>query len=394
MTANPSGRPQADKDSPFAQFSLLGGPFHDFATKAATRVTGGDSLVFFTGLSVFVWLVLALLATVEGHADKFFSLGTTAVHGRFLVAIPLIFWCEKLLAQATRDACAGLVSTGVVTGEAKAALDSDATRLERISDSWWLQFGLLFAVVIFSFSAASEYLPGESAAKSNMTSVSLAGKWYWLVCLPLFRFVMARMFWLLGIWVYLIWRLSRQPLALTASHPDRAGGLGLLEVAQAQLVVFVLGIAALDAAALAETFQHVAPNEAQIYVHVFLVALVGVLVVCGPLLLLVSPLFRCRRRGMIDFSALANAYSVKFQQRWIGPAKPDLSELLGTGDIQSLADLATGYENVRTMRVLPVTNTLLFLILCAAAVPHAPLLLMKYPMTDLISGLVQNIIGI
>ncbi|MBN2629921.1 MAG: hypothetical protein JXR75_05215 [Rhodobacteraceae bacterium] len=191
----------------------------------------------------------------------------------------------------------------------------------------------------------------------------------------------------------LIWHLSRHDLALLGLHPDRAGGLGLIEVAQAQLVMFVLAIGAIDAAALAETFQLVAPDHTQVYLHVFLVALVGVVVICAPLLLLVPMLYRCRRRAMVEFSALAHEYSRQFQRRWIEPDQTEAGNPLGSGDIQSPADLASAFENLQKMRVMPVTMTLVWVILGAATVPHLPLLLLEYPISDLITNLVEVMIG-
>ena len=374
----------------------MGGPFHALSTSIAPRLGHTARIAVGTGLSVALWLVLAALAMLAGLADRFFSLETSAVHVRMLVVVPLILWCTELFDRAVQNACLALVQRGIVSGATKAALDGDALRLSRFNKSGWIQLGLLTGVVIGSILVPQSFLPGVSSSASNLPPMppTIAGYWYWLVCLPVFRFVMARFFCLWAVWVVLLWHLSRHELALIGLHPDRAGGLGLIEVAQAQLVLSVLAIGAIDAAALAETFQTVAPNNAQIYLHVLLVTLIGLVMICAPLLLLVPMLYRCRRHVMVAFSALAHEYSRQFQRRWIEPDRTETGSPLGSGDIQSLADLASAYETLRTMRVLLMTPTLVWVITGAAIVPHLPLHLLEVPIGDLITDLVEAMIGV
>ncbi|WP_431298108.1 hypothetical protein [Tabrizicola sp. BL-A-41-H6] len=397
MTARRPGRDAEHLDGAFAEFSLLRGRFNQFAARTAHRLFGGGALSFEILLSGLLWLILAALVILEGHHRKFFSLDAAAIHARMLVAVPLFLWCSALLDRAARDACASLVKVGIVAGAAKDVLDRQATRLARLFNSALLQVVLVVGVVAIGLLTPRDYLPGVSSFAGNMTddvAGSLAGRWYVWVCLPVFRFVLLRLCVMFLLWTYLIWKLSRQRLHLVASHPDRAGGLGLLEVAQTQLLIFVLAIAVIDAAAFAEMSRLSELIEQDVYVHSFLIALVGLAVICGPLLFLSAPLFQCRRLGNIEFGALAHEYSTLFRKRWIETGSAEHDNLLGASDIQSLADLDGSYQNVRTMRVLPVTGTLVVVILGCAAVPHLPLLLLKYPMTDLISDLVQTMIGV
>jgi hypothetical protein len=385
------------KEGAFARFSLLGGPFHDLASRAFARFgigrSGGGG--FALGLGFVLWLVLALLAVTEGSQASVFSLETAGIHVRLLVALPLVLVCLELFDRAVRDACHALIKGGIIAAGAVEDLDRTAYRLVRLSKSWWLQLGLMATVVIAGLVTPPVYLPGLSsnAAELTILSGSLAGQWYWYVCLPIFRFVIIRFWFLLVLWTYQIWRISRQPLQLTASHPDGAGGLGLIEVAQAQLVVFVLAMASLDAAALVEMSQTAGQTESQILLHVLLVAIAGVVIILGPLLFLVGPLYRARRDALVAFGDLAQEYARRFQVRWIGPGQPDYRELLGSSDIQSLADLGNSFQTVQHMRVLLVSKTLLMVTMACAALPHLVLPLLKYPITVLVSDLARIVIG-
>jgi hypothetical protein len=383
------------KEGSFARFSLTGGPFYDLATRVFARFGIIQSGGVGVGLGVGLWLVMSLLALMEGSQDSFFSLGTTAIHVRLLVALPLVLFCAVLFDRAVRDACNSLIEGSIVADHAKESLDGTASRLVRLSMSWWLQLGLMVTVVVAGLVTPPVYLPGLSSSAGDLALISgsLAGKWYWYVCLPIFRFVMIRFWFLLALWTYLIWRISRQTLHLTASHPDRAGGLGLLEVAQAQLVVFVLAMASLDAAALVETSQTAEPSESHVLMHVLLVTIAGAVIILGPLLFLVGQLYRARRDALVAFGALSQEYSRRFQQRWIGPGQPDYRDLLGSGDIQSLADLGNSFQNVQRMRVLLVNKTLLLVTVASAALPHVVLPLLKYPVTVLVLDLAKIIIG-
>jgi hypothetical protein len=59
----------------------------------------------------------------------------------------------------------------------------------------------------------------------------------------------------------------------------------------------------------------------------------------------------------------------------LGAAEPALGEpLLGTGDIQSLADLNNGISIVRDMRIVPTSPRMLMYLTVAALLPLLPLL--------------------
>jgi hypothetical protein len=81
-----------------------------------------------------------------------------------------------------------------------------------------------------------------------------------------------------------------------------------------------------------------------------------------------------RRKGLADYGLLAQQYVESFQQKWIvGNGSSD--ELLGTGDIQSLADLGNSYADVREMRITPFGLQDVTRLAAVNAAPLVPLLL-------------------
>jgi hypothetical protein len=60
---------------------------------------------------------------------------------------------------------------------------------------------------------------------------------------------------------------------------------------------------------------------------------------------------------------------------------------VGSGDIQSLADLANSLEVVRTMRMTPITADGVLRLAVAVLVPIAPLALTMMPLEELVKTL-------
>lgn len=58
--------------------------------------------------------------------------------------------------------------------------------------------------------------------------------------------------------------------------------------------------------------------------------------------------------------------------------------LVGSGDVQSLADMANSFDVVRTMRMAPVAMQDVLRLTVATLVPIAPLLLTVMPLEELL----------
>jgi hypothetical protein len=110
-------------------------------------------------------------------------------------------------------------------------------------------------------------------------------------------------------------------------------------------------------------------------------------VVFGPLLLFSPQLSRTKRRGLLEYGAFAEDYVRQFDTKWLRGARPESESLLGSGDIQSLADLANSFGVVRSMRVTPVSKEAVLQLTAAVLLPVAPLLLTTMPMEELLRKL-------
>jgi hypothetical protein len=113
-----------------------------------------------------------------------------------------------------------------------------------------------------------------------------------------------------------------------------------------------------------------------------------VIIVLGPLLMFTPRMARVRRRGLADYGLFAQRYVEDFERKWVrGPFASE--ELLGTGDVQSLADLANSYDVVREMRVVPFTLQDLSRLALATATPLTPLLLTVFSPEELFMRVIK-----
>jgi hypothetical protein len=110
-------------------------------------------------------------------------------------------------------------------------------------------------------------------------------------------------------------------------------------------------------------------------------------VVLGPLLVFAPQLAQAKRTGLREYGTLAQRYVREFDDKWLRGGAPADEPLVGSGDIQSLADLGNSYEVVRTMNAAPVSKDAILRLAAAVLVPIVPLALTMMPLEELLKKL-------
>ena len=113
----------------------------------------------------------------------------------------------------------------------------------------------------------------------------------------------------------------------------------------------------------------------------------------GPLLVFTDKLWAGRTKGVGLYMGLAAQYVTEFEAKWTGDSTPADAPLLGTADLQSLADLANAVSVVKGMRWITVGPRLLTMMTIAVVVPLAPLFLFRYPIPELAQKLFSRLLG-
>lgn len=97
-----------------------------------------------------------------------------------------------------------------------------------------------------------------------------------------------------------------------------------------------------------------------------------------------------KRCGLFEYGGLADDYVSRFHLKWI-EHDTSAEDLLGSADIQSLADLDNSYNIVREMKTCLITKSTVASFATATLIPFTPLLLSVYPFDDLLKHLLKII---
>jgi hypothetical protein len=294
----------------------------------------------------FPWTVLLALALFEGLGHVLFSIEAIGAHVRLLVTIPLLFACETFIDPRFASFVHEIVRSQVVPATKRPALESGIARIIRWRDAWLPEAFFLLAAVLLGLTTPNknvfEYLYGLTGG-SNPSAVgetTWTSQWYWMVCMTVYRFLLLRWLWRLVLWCFFLWRVSRLELRLVPTHPDRAGGLGYLELVHTEFTPLVLAISAAQSASLAQDIASGRMTFDAIYPAVAFILLADAVLFLGPLYIFSRKLWACKVKGLSDYSVFAERYVNEFERKWLGADPTPGEPLLGTADIQSLADLS------------------------------------------------------
>jgi hypothetical protein len=339
------------------------------------------------------WLPLLLLTTAErnlldGSAAVPFVRDVEA-HVRFLIVIPLLLIAEvearRILPLLVRE----FPRRGLIPAPAMPRFEAAIASAYRVRNSVWaelvligLAYGVFIAVVWRQYGAtyAVTWYASSSAAGSQLT---LAGYWYLLVSLPLVQFLLLRWYLWIVIWARFLWQVSRIELNLTPTHPDRAGGLGFLQGSGYLFTTMAIAIGAVMAGPIASQILFKGAALPDFADEIVLVAAFVVCAALGPLLFFAPQLRAAKKTGLLEYGRLGNRYVREFHAKWVGGSPPADEPLVGSADIQSLADMGGAYEIVEGMRLVPANYTAPVHLAVATLIPVAPLLLTMIPLNEL-----------
>lgn len=345
------------------------------------------------------WVPLVLL-TVAGRMAAGNGFGIPllfdyAVHVRFLVTMPVLIVAEGLVWPKILDLLEYLVRSGVVAEADEPALRRHEQRFNAMRTSWLIPVvaaaSVVFGVMFFRTELSGDVSAWQFVRGSSGQVRSAAGWWYLLISVPVFQFVILFWAWRYVLWCRFLFRLSRLDLVLIPSHPD--GSAGLRPIGQVHqywaLVVFALSSLLSVHIGLELVEQGRSIFDYRLVLATFLG--LSLFVLFAPFLVFSAKLLQARHRGLLDYGLLAAQYTRAFDEKWIHHRAGGSGEerLLGSADIQSLADLAGSYEIVHGLRFVPVEMLNVFIIVLAVAIPFFPLAFVVVSPMDVFKQVVQ-----
>ena len=377
---------------------VLGGPLFQIIRKAHLT---DDALMLLRRRIVVIalacWLPLLLLSALEGHlfggnAAVPFLMDVEA-HVKFLVVIPLLIVAELVVHQRLLPLVSQFRVRGLIPDSANTRFDAAIESVFRLRNSVLaevLLIALVYAVGVlvvwrqYTALDAATWYATPTAAGSRL---SLAGMWYGYVSLPIFQFLMCRWYFRLFIWSRFLWQVSRIDLNLVPTHPDRVGGLGFLSRTAYAFAMLLLAHGALLSGQIANRIFYLGAALPAFKVEIAIVAVFLMCLVLCPLLVFSPQLARAKRTGNREYGILAQRYVREFDVKWLRGGAPADEPLIGSADIQSLADLGNSLEVVRSMRIAPVTKEAVLQLVAATIAPIAPLALTMMPLEELLKKL-------
>jgi len=224
------------------------------------------------------------------------------------------------------------------------------------------------------------------------THLTAAGYWYALVSLPLLRFIVVRWYFRLFIWYWFLWHVRRIPLHLNLFHPDRAGGLGFLASSGFAFAPVLVAHTVLLAGVIGNRIWHAGATLPSFKLEIVGGVAFLILLVLTPLSFFIVQLDEAGRMARREYGVLASHYVNDFHGKWIQEHEADREPLLGTPDIQSLADLGNAYSVASEMRLLPFSHDTVIRLAIIIILPLLPLTLTMIPLDQIVDRLIKLVL--
>ena len=382
-------------------FSLvLGGPIYqllrgahlsdDVLTLVHRRILAGV---------LVTWLPLLLLSAWEGRAwggdIGIPFLLNAETHARFLVALPLLILAELVVHVRMRRVVGQFLARNLISDADRPRFNAAIESAMRLRNS--LAAELLLVVLVYGLGLLSrDYIAVDARTwaagnGSGFANLSLAGWWQALVSLPVFQFLLVRWYFRLFIWTRFLGQVSRIDLKLVPTHPDRAGGLGFLANTVHAFTPLLLAHGVLLAGLIADRIFFAGAKLPQFMLEI--AGGVGALVflLLFPLMVFAGQLARAKRVGLSEYGVLAQRYVREFDAKWLRGGRDPDEPLVGSADIQSLADLANSFDVIRTMRFVPFSKETVLQLGVVTLVPLLPLLLTMFSLEELLKRLLSAV---
>jgi hypothetical protein len=381
---------------------VLGGPLFQLFRRAHLS---GDALELLHRriliITAFAWLPLALLSLLDGRAFggavKIPFLYDVEAHVRFLIALPMLIIAELVVHRRISPVVHRFVERRIVVTEDLPRFAAAVNAASRARNSVTLEVTLLvFVYTLGLWLWRAQGLVGiptwYAVPAAGHLNLTLPGYWYAYVSIPIFQFILLRWYMRIVLWFRLLWQVSKLNLHLSAAHPDRAGGLGFLGKTTYAFGPILFAQGTLLSGWIASRVLYDGQSLISFKMEAAGLIFLMVLFVVGPLVMFTPQLDRAKRKGTAEYALLANRYIFGFEEKWIRGSAPDMDELLGTGDIQSLADLGNSYSVVGDMRIVPFGMTDVARLAGATAAPLIPLTLTIFSLEEVLTRLFKILI--
>jgi hypothetical protein len=346
-------------------------------------------------LAALTWLPLLVFSFIEGLAlggAKIPFLYDIAAHARFLVAVPILVLAEIPIGRRLRGVAKHFLEAGLVREEERKQFGSYVVDTVRFHDWRVAELTLLALAYITTYAALSKTSLQSGSTwfePSSTAGLSPVGYYYAFVSLPIFQFLIYRWVFRMIVWTRFLWQVSKLDLFLTPTHLDGAGGLGFLGKGTIPFGVILFGLSSVISAAIASRILFSGARLEDFEVTYATAMVLVIMVFAAPVMVFAPKLLRLKQDGLSRYGRLASRYTQQFESKWVEGINASEEPLLGTADIQSLADLGNSYEQIRKMRVVPIALSDFIAMALPGAIPVLPLAATVMPVSEILKGILR-----
>ncbi|KAF1721249.1 hypothetical protein [Pseudoxanthomonas wuyuanensis] len=344
-------------------------------------------------IPALAWLPLLALTVAEGNAVSGVVvpfLQDVETYARFLVALPILLFAELMVHARVREIVWQFRERGIVAEASMPRFEEAIAGAMRWRNSIAAEIALLALVFllgpwVWQHGLALQTDTWYASADAGRIDLNRAGWWFVHISAPIFQFLLLRWYFRLALWWRFLWQVSRLPLELKATHPDRAGGLGFLGESVSGFMPVLFGQGVVVSGIIFSRVLTGANDALEFRNEIVVLVILLVAMVVVPLLFFSPDLMEARRVGLRKYGALATTYVREFERKWLqGGHVPAGDPLVGSADIQSLADLAGSSDIVREMWPVAFDLRTLLQLVAATATPFLPLVLTVIPFAELV----------
>lgn len=348
-------------------------------------------------LALFAWLPMLAMSAASGYLYRGVSIPFLldfGAHARLLISLPLLIVAEVVVGPRLGGAASRFLERGLIRAEDRGRFEAAVAEALQLRDSALLEVAVLVLAYVGSFASLGiSFSTGVSTWDLLETPtgprLTVAGIWNTFAAIPLYQFLVFRTVVRLLCWSRFLWLVSKLDLQLIPTHPDKAGGLGFLGGAHRPLGVFAVAVSVVLSGRYCSEILYGGATLQGYRVPVAVFVAVIVLVCMGPLVVFLPRLMAARRTGLVEYGGLALRYGRDFDRKWLRGGAPEGEELLGSGDIQSLADMGGSFERIVEMRPVPFSIRDVTTLVAACLVPMAPVLATAMPLEEVLKTVLK-----
>lgn len=349
---------------------------------------------------LFAWLPIAAWGLYQGRvaypADDHSLLAHFGVHVRFLVALPLFILAEGIFQRLTIRLLPHFVTSGIVPLTEVPAFRQALARTARLRDASFPWVIMLAAVVanatLPQFMSSPHELAWTIEADDAAPRLGFGAWWFLYVARPIFGVLFLGWIWRVVLLGVLFWRVTRLPLSIVPTHPDRTGGLGFIAYLPVAFAPVVLALGCVLGAHWAHDLVYHGATVQALKWQMGTFVVVALLLFLSPLLVFAGPLGRAKKQALLDYGALVGEHGRLVRRRWIEGREVEDDAVLGAPELGPVADTVALYEAVENMRPIPLSKPTVAPLVIAAVLPMLVVVAIQIPIVEILKTLLGTLI--